>query len=164
MILQAHHLRIYADYYQFYLFNPNLPGNTADPGFWNKEAFARRFGYIPGTIGIGTASYDFVKAILEVHDGVPDLSLNDWDHVIECDLDAPDGRIGIAGCLAIPADEHIFDVTPGNYRVRCCYADLDKSSDDMAEGEEAGDWYLVQCWLQKDSPPVVRKWRPQEGA
>jgi hypothetical protein len=161
MLLQRDRIREYAEYYQFHVFNPAHPGNVGDPGFWSPEAFANRFGYVDGTIGIGTESYDFVEVVVEIHDVVPDLSLGEWDHVIECDLYANEGQIGIKSCLALPEEERVFNVIPGNYRVRCCYANLDQGSDGITEREGGGDWYMVQCWPQEASPPAVLRLRPR---
>jgi len=161
VILKSRRIHIYADYYQFYIHDADRPGDTGDSGFWTDEAFDNRLAVVPGTIGIGTASYDFVDVLVEIHDADPDLVLTEWDHVAEADLDVPSGRIVVAGCLDSLADPvEAFDVQPGHYRVRCCYANLAAVSDGAGD-QPGGDWYLVQSWPATPAPPSVLKRSPR---
>ena len=84
---------------QFYLLDPDQPGDTASPAFWTQEAFDSRLAVQPGVLGVGTYTNGEVPVTVEVLDAEPTLSLNGWDHVAEASLELSRGRLTIAGCL-----------------------------------------------------------------
>jgi hypothetical protein len=160
LLLESRRINIYAAYHQFYVQDADHPGDTGDPGFWTPEAFANKLASISGTIGIGTASYDFVDVLVEIHDASPDLLLTEWDHVAEADLHVPSGRIVVGGCLASLEDPvEAFEVQPGYYCVRCCYANLAAGSEGTGD-QPGGDWYRVQVWPADPAVPSGLKRSP----
>ena len=161
MVLEARRIRMYASYYQFLVEDAGHPGITSDPNFWTREAFDDRLAIIPGTIGIGTASYDFVDVVVEIHDSPPLLTTAEWGHVTEADLELSSGTLRVAGCLdSIEDPQETFMVARGRYRVRCCHANL-AAATDGTDDRTPGDWYLLQLWpSQKPAAPEVLKRAP----
>ena len=39
-----------------------------------------------------------MDAAVEVHEAEPSVELAEWDHVTECGIDVPTGRVVVAGC------------------------------------------------------------------
>ena len=113
-----------------------------------------------GLLAVGTCTYDFVKVRIQKHHSKPPVDLADWDHVTECGLEVHTRFILISGCLS--RSGIYFEVVPGEFRVRVCHANLAESEQEVPAGwtGEYGDWYLVQFWPAKPSPPrVLKRWK-----
>jgi len=149
--------KLFADYFQFYLQDENAKGDLSES--WTKEAVTILLALAPGTIGVGTVRNMFVPVTVDVVDAPPALDLSKWDHVVECDIDLPSGRVVVAGCTEYFPDAARIRVTPGHYRARINYGDLDRLSEDRLEGE---DHYHVALWR---APPagvrVLKQYPPR---
>lgn len=145
---------LFADYFQFYLQDESVEGDLAD--FWTKEAVTRLFTTAPGVIGISTVRNMEVPVTVEVFESEPASDFESWDHVIECTLDVPSGRIVIAGSTDYFPEAARIDVAAGVYRVRVSYGLLDTLSADGLDGE---DHYRVQLWQAEKIAPCVLKQR-----
>jgi len=146
---------LFADYFQFYLQDESAEGNLGDS--WSEEAVARLLAIAPGTIGVGTVRNMNVPVTVEILEGEPGSDLESWDHVTECSLDVPSGRIVIAGCTDYFPDAARIDIEPGTYRARVSYGSLDSLSEDGLDGD---DRYRVQLWPAQSSELHVLKQRP----
>jgi hypothetical protein len=144
----------FADYFQFYLQDESADGNLGES--WTEEATARLLALAPGTVGVGTVRNMDVPVTVEVHDEEPPQDLEMWDHVVECSIEVPSGRIVIAGCMDYFPDAARIDINAGLYRVRTSYGDLDALSEDGLDGD---DHYRVQLWQAEPIQPQVLKWR-----
>ena len=139
--MSKHTFKLFADYFQFYLQDESAAGDLSES--WTNEAVARLLAVAPGTIGVGTVRNMFVPVTLEIVDRAPVIDLSRWDHVVECDIDVPSGRLVIAGCTDYFPDAARVAVHPGHYRVRIGYGRLDDLSEDGLEG---GDHYDLVLW------------------
>ena len=86
---------LFADYFQFYLQDETVKGDLSES--WTPEAAHRMLATAPGTIGVGTVRNMIVPVTVEIADAAPDDDTSAWDQVNECTLDAPSGRVVIAG-------------------------------------------------------------------
>jgi hypothetical protein len=145
---------LFADYFQFYLQDESAEGNLGES--WNEEAVARLLAIAPGTVGVGTVRNMNVPVTVEILDAEPACDLDPWDHVTECSLDVPTGRIVIAGCTDYFPDAARIEVPAGTYRVRVSYGSLNTLSEDGLDGE---DRYLVHLWQGSPTEPRVLKQR-----
>ena len=143
-----------ADYFQFYLQDERADGNLSDS--WTDEAVQRLLAVAPGVIGIGTVRNMEVPVVVEMMDAEPAADAEAWDHVVECGLDVPSGRVVIAGCTDYFPDAARIDVQPGVYRARISYGSLNTLSDDGLHGD---DRYRVQLWRADAIEPRVLKQR-----
>jgi hypothetical protein len=141
-VTQAHQVKAYAGYRQFYLLDADSPGDTGSPSFWTAEAFAARLPVAAGVVGVATDTYGEVPVTVEVLDAEPGAPTADWDHVAEASLSVSAGRIAVHGCPDEPTGL-VVSVPPGCYRVRVCSAGLQPQPDEL---EYNGDSYLVQLW------------------
>lgn len=143
-----------ADYFQFYLQDESAEGNLGER--WTEEAVARLLAVAPGAVGVGTVRNMNVPVTVEVLDAEPDSDLESWDHVTECSLEAPTGRIVIAGCTDYFPDAARIEVKPGTHRLRISYGSLQSLSEDGLDGD---DRYRVQLWQAPEIEPRVLKRR-----
>lgn len=139
-----------ADYFQFYLQDESAEGNLGDS--WTESAVARLLAVAPGTVGVGTVRNMKVPVCVEVLDAEPVLDLDSWDHMTECSLEVPTGRIVIAGCTDYFPDAARIEVDPGTYRARISYGSLHTLSGDALDG---GDHCRVQLGKQRRSCPAA---------
>lgn len=143
---------LFADYYQFYLQDEDAEGDLSDS--WTEEAVDNLLALAPGTIGVGTVRNMDVPVEVEIRDSEPSSDFQEWDHVTECSIKVPSGKIVIAGCTDYFQDAARIDVKPGNYRARIYYGDLDSLSWNGLEGD---DHYKVVLWPSDDTSVRVIK-------
>lgn len=147
--MQTHTFEIFADYHQLYLADDDveepMPGDVTD------EDVRRRLAAAPHSVVIHTARNVDVPVTVHVHEREPSVDLEAWDHVAECSLAVPSGRIVIAGCTDYLPDAARILVEPGSYRVRVCYGGLETLSEDGLDGD---DHYVVDLW--RGEPADVR--------
>ncbi len=132
---------LFTDYHQFYLQDAEAKGDLSES--WTDEANDRLLAIGERVIGVGTARNMEVPVLVEVHPAEPPLDLDPWDHVTQCSLEVPSGRVVIAGCTDYFPDASRFDVPPGILQVRVSYGGLHTLSDDGLDGD---DHYRVQLW------------------
>src|SRR4051812_15784647 len=139
--MATYYYNLFADYFQFYLQDENADGDLSDS--WNEQAVKDLLALAPGTIGIGTVRNMDVPVEVEIRDSAPENNLEKWDHVMECGIEIPSGKIVVAGCTDYFPDSARISVNSGNYRARIYYGDLDSLSEDGLDGS---DHYKVALW------------------
>src|SRR5262245_50070485 len=147
-------LTLFADYFQFYLQDEAVKGDLSDS--WTDQAVADLLALAPGTIGVGTVRNMDVPVIVEVLDAPPTEPLDQWDHVTECSIDIPTGRLVVAGCTDYFPEAQRIQLAPGAYRARIFYGRLHSLSEDGLNGD---DHYKVSLWPGETAGPVVLKRR-----
>ena len=143
---------IFADYFQFYL--NDAEKSPPAPEDWTDDDAKKRLKVIPYLIVICPVRNMTVPVTLEVCDSEPTDNFDTWDHVAECSLDIPSGKLVVDECTGSPAAN--IDIAPGCYRVRIFYGDLDSLSEDGLEGD---DHYKIVMW--RDAPidlKVLKQW------
>jgi hypothetical protein len=147
-------LKVFADYYQFYIQDEPADGDLSE--CWSDEAVARLLAIAPGVVGIGTVRNTTVPVTLELLESEPSANLADYDHVVECSLSVQSGRIVVAGCTDYFPDAVRIDAPPGMYRVRISYSGLASVSPDGLDGD---DRYRLELWQAPAIGPTVLKQR-----
>ncbi len=147
-------LTLFADYFQFYLQDERAKGDLSDS--WTEQAVVDMLALAPGTIGVGTVRNMNVPVVVEILDEAPSENLDAWDHVTECSIEIPSGRLVVAGCTDYFPDAQRIDVAPGSYRARIFYGRLDGISPNGLDGD---DHYKVSLWPHKSKNPSVLKRR-----
>jgi len=156
---QKFEFELFADYFQFYLQDESVTGDLSDS--WTPEAVDRLLATAPGTIGVGTVRNMNVPVVVEVSDEDPgNGDTTDWDQVCECSVEVPSGRIVVAGCTDYFPDAARIDVSPGWYRARIYYGDLDSVSENGLEGK---DHYQLVLWKAAPEPFKVFKARTKQA-
>jgi hypothetical protein len=152
--MQTHNFNLFADYFQFYVQDESVDGNLSDS--WTGEVVVRMLAVASGTIGIGTVRNMEVPVIVEVRESKPKDEFASWDHVAECSIDVPSGRLDVAGCTDYFPDAARIELSPGCYRARVSYGGLDTLSEDGLEGN---DRYEVVLWpAPSGEVRVLKNW------
>jgi hypothetical protein len=154
---EKHEFELFADYFQFYLQDEEADGDLSDA--WTPQATDDLLAVADGVIGVGTVRNMDVPVILEIASSAPDDDSSAWDHIAECSIHVPTGRLVIAGCTDYFADAARIDVEPGWYRARVYYGGLDTLSDDGLDGD---DRYRIALWpaAAASEPRVVKRRSP----
>ena len=153
--MQTHRFKLFADYFQFFLQDESADGNLSD--CWSADAVQRLLALAPGTIGVRTVRNMEVPVLVEVHLSEPKGDFAAWDHVTECSIDLPSGRIVVSGCTDYFPDAARIEVAPGCYQVRLFYGALDTVSEDGLKGN---DHYKAALWPASWSEVrVLKNWR-----
>jgi hypothetical protein len=142
--------KLFADYFQFYLQDESADGDLSDS--WTREAVERLLAIAPGTIGVGTVRNMSVPVVVEIAETTPDDDVSEWDQVNECSLEAPSGRVVIAGCTDYFPDATRIELPPGSYRARIYYGKLNALSADRLDGD---DHYRINLWSAALRPVKV---------
>lgn len=138
--MQTHNFVLFADFHQICLqdefANKNLSGN------WTDDAEREMLAWTSNAIGVRTFSDKFVPVIVQILEGAPaQVDFDAWDHINECSLEVPSGKIVIAGSSDhLPSANRIL-VEPGTYRARIFY------SNTIPEGDvKSQDHYRIDLW------------------
>jgi len=151
---QRFEFKIFADYFQFYLQDERASRDLSES--WTQEAVDRLLATAPGTIGVGTVRNMDVPVVVEIAEKPPDDDLMAWDQVNECSIDAPSGRLVVAGCSDYFPDAARIELSAGTYRARIYYGNLTSLSGNGLEGR---DHYRLTLWQAPDEPLKVLKQR-----
>lgn len=152
---QRHQLRLFADYFQFYVCDEERRTDTGT--IWDQHSTDRMLAAGPDLVAVGTARNMDVPVTLEILRAAPPSDVSRWDQVIECPLIVTSGTLVALGCTDSMEDSPRFAVTPGEYAVRVSYAGLDDQSEDGLDGN---DRYRVQLWPGHVEQIEVIKRRP----
>jgi hypothetical protein len=145
-------LAVFADYHQFYVWDPGTSNRHA-PENWTAQDISNRAKIAPGVVVICPVRNMTVPVEVGIWDSEPLAIFNAWQHVIEAPL-ATNGIIEIEGCT--DGTHARFTVKPGNYTVRGLYRGLDTLSEDGLKGK---DFYEIQIWKSSCAGlRVIRQW------
>jgi hypothetical protein len=154
MLKEKYEFELFADHYQFYLQDEQADGDLSNS--WTEQAIKDSFALALGTIGISTARNMDVPVTIEVHNSEPDNNFDEWDRIIECNIDVPSGKIVVADCTDYYPDAVRISVEPGVYQAQVFYGELDSLSE---SGLEGNDRYKIVLWLGEMINPKVIKER-----
>ncbi|MBB3695034.1 hypothetical protein [Sphingomonas sp. BK580] len=142
---------IFADYFQFYLWDGRY--HPDDLGVFTDEECARHVKVAPHALVIMPVRNMTVPVVLDLRDAAPaDPNLTEWDHVVDVSLTLPSGELELEAWQEEPIDR--ISVAPGSYRVRVCLGGLDTLSEDGLEGD---DHYRLTLWPAPEAPLTAWK-------
>lgn len=146
---------IFADYHQFYLMDderePDYPSDVTELDCRNMAKVK------PYIVAVYTARDMTLPVTIHVSDTDPGIDLSEWDHVVECSVDVPSGRLVVVGCTEHLPNARRLQLQPGTYQVRVCYRRLDTASDSGLDGD---DCYEIDLWLgQNRKLEVLKQWQ-----
>jgi hypothetical protein len=173
---EVHRFTVAAEYCQFYLTDLQaheqwMLSHAADPdlspGGWTREASQlHRVAVEPHSLSVGTARDDMVETTLRIHPADPQSRVEDAEHIVEADIDLPNGDMAICSVADDPGQErrHI-SLAHGRYRVRVSYVPTSPPAEPHGTGY--GDYFIYQLDLWPTSNPaplVVHKQGPDPWA
>ena len=117
-------------------------------GSWSEKAERNLLAIEPGAFGVGTLSGDYISVEVHVLHAEPeDDNLDSWDHVIECGIRIPSGKLVIRGAMEWFPTANRIDLEPGRYRARIYYGNLNWWDGDDGQGK---DYYSVALWPSQE--------------
>jgi hypothetical protein len=141
---------IFADYFQFYLWDPTQSPEA--PTDYVDEDMERRIKTGRHVVVICPERNYTVPVEIELHDTEPAFDAEAWDHIAEASLHLPGGRLQVHECTGGPVADR--SVEPGWYRVRSFHGGLG-----TVDNLEGNDTYRVVLW---PAPPaevrVLKQW------
>jgi hypothetical protein len=145
-------LAVFADYHQFYVWDPASSRQQA-PEHWSDQDVANRAKIAPGVVVICPVRNMTVPVEVGIWDSEPQVIYNSWQHVIEAPL-VTNSLIEIQECTGGALAR--FYVEQGDYTVRALFRGLNDLSEDGLEGK---DFYEVQIWKSACAGlRVIRRW------
>jgi hypothetical protein len=156
--MNEYNLELFADYFQFYLKDEQVPGDLSDQ--WTENAVKILLATAEGTIGVGTVRNMTVPVNIKIFETDPVLlsdKQNIFDQINECDIEVSSGKIVVAGCTDYFKEAKRIELLNGIYRARIYYGNLDKLSEDGLDDE---DFYEIHLWKtnMKTNLTVLRAW------
>jgi hypothetical protein len=154
--MAAHAFKLFADYHQFYILDAGV--KPAAPSDYTNEDVRRMIKVKPNVVVICPRRNMTVDVELDVFPGDPKFDESRWDHIAECSLELPTGRLQVDQWSGGPVLN--LSVAPGCYRVRALYSGLDTISEDGLDGS---DKYTVVLWPGSPVPLRIVKQFPKGG-
>lgn len=144
--------RLFADYKQFFLMDDEeLPDYPSDITPLDCSNMAKVAPYI---VGVYTARPTTVPVVIRIDDSDRGVNLEEWDHVVQCGIDIPSGKLVVTGCGDYLPDAQRLEMELGTYRVRICYGNLD-----TVNGLDGDDYYVVNLWQgRRRKLQVLKQW------
>jgi hypothetical protein len=147
---QFQKVEVFADYHQFYLWDPAK--TTEAPTDYSDADVKRRIKAGRHVVVIQPERDMSVPVEIEIHDVEPPFEAEEWDHIAEASLHLESGQFQVHQCTLGPVAD--FAVAPGWYRVRSFHGGLG-----TVDGLEGDDYYRVVLW---PAPPsdisVIKQW------
>ena len=119
-------LRIFADYHQFFIWDPVASLRQA-PTDWSDEDVANRAKIARAVVVICPVRDTDLPVEMGIWTSEPQVHFNAWQHVIEAPLSTT-GVIEVHECTG--GAKASFTVKPGDYTVRALYRGLNKLSEE----------------------------------
>jgi hypothetical protein len=144
-------LEIFADYFQFYLWDSDT---RQAPESWTDNNVQNRMHVAPGVVVVCPIRNMTVSVEISIWDAEPNAVLADWQHVVEAPLELERDNLEVYECCGQLKAQ--FTMPRGKYIVRGLFRGLDKLSEDHLEGD---DFYEVQVWPgELSSLRLLKKW------
>jgi len=142
--LKSYQLEIFADYNQILLHDESIEDDAAES--WGEEAYKQMVDTFDGCVALATARNLDVPVEIVVCDTEPLEDANSWDHIVQCSINLPSGKLVVRGVSDYLPDAKRIELEPGQYSVWLLYSGLNTLSDDGLDGN---DHYKVVLWRSR---------------
>jgi hypothetical protein len=155
--MSEHKFELFADYHQFYVWDAGVDPRA--PEDYTNEDVRRLVKVAPNIVVIQPVRSTTVPVQLEICSEDPGFDESQWDHIAECALELPTGKLQVHECTGGPVLD--LEVAPGWYWVRVLFAGLGTLSYDGLEGD---DYYRIVLWPGTSAPlRIVKQWQDEPG-
>jgi hypothetical protein len=143
---------LFADYHQFYLFDddvqPPYPETVSD------DHIAQGFQCAANLVAIYTGVAADVSVAVSVAPREPEVDLSAWDQAFRCHINAPSGRLVLAGCTDFVPSCPRISVPAGCCGMLVCARGI---------GKEEREEYHISVWSGTFAPPLLLKRHHAQG-
>lgn len=148
---RTYRLNLSAEFQQFYL-RDEWSDEDVD---WTEQENYHLIATNLGVISVGTNCDRIVPVEVEVRSSEPQSDFEGWDHVIECGIDVPSGRLNVAGCVEDCDQTSQIRLKPSSYRARVYYGNQYSCNDYRG----CDDHYKLVLWpgIQKSVRILKRR-------
>jgi len=148
----TYRFQLLAEYNQFYL-QDEFADEEVD---WDESEGRNQLALKPATIAVGTLCERVVPVVIHVRELEIEQRLEDWDQIIDCNIDVPSGRLVVVGCCEGFKKAARIELNPGKYRARICYGNQYSCG-----GVRGGccDHYKIILWPSSDESVRILKRR-----
>ena len=153
--MRAFDLQVFADYHQFYLWDAGT--NPEAPEDYTPVDVERMVKVAEHVVVLQPVRNTTVPVRVELHEVDPGFDERDWQHVVECSVRLPTGKLQVHECTG--GAQLDVEVARGTYQVRALFTGLQTLSPDGLDGD---DRYVVVLWPGELLPLHVVK--QQHGA
>jgi len=148
---RSYSFRVSAECYQFVIADAWADEDL----WWDDRTLIELFTLAPGTVGIGTNCEGLVSVEVQIWSSHARVNAESWDHIVECGIEVPSGKLLIAGCFEILYEAAFsINLTAGSYGARICYGNQYECGDG---DPTCTGHYLVMLWPSKNKPTTVTK-------
>ena len=152
-VVRRQSAEVFADYKQFYVQDAGI--DPPAPEDWTDDDIANRSKVAENVVVVCPLRNVTVPVDVVLHDSEPPPGNLNPDHVVECSLALPTGRLQVHECTG--GEVLNWELPPGTYCVRLSYFGLATIA---SNGLEGGDFYVVELWQGPSGVLSVRKsWR-----
>lgn len=146
---------LFTDYRQFWLHDADADLDQTER-LWTEQTTKDMLAVGSGIVCVGTVRNWYAPVTIDISDTEPMEPPDAWDHITECSLDVPSGRLVIYDRIADwETPRETVAVPPGTYRVRVHCGALERQHTPL----EGDDYYMVALWPGSSIPPRVIKQR-----
>jgi len=154
---------LYAEHNQFYVVDPDTSAADDDEGDFDNASLEDRVAVRPGMLTVFTATYGYVRVILERHDERPPDDIGRYDHVVEAPFEAASGRIAALDATEVKAE---LAIPPGAHVARVAWSGLEGADQRDPEPDDEIETLRIELWPGRVAERRVvkwyREWKPSE--
>jgi hypothetical protein len=151
-------LVLYADHNQFSIVDPEAYGDGFEDGGLDHAALEDRLAIQPGSLTVLTATYGYVRVIVERVGRQPPDDLTAFDHVVEAPLGVVGGSVSV---IDVTEAKGTLDVPPGDYGARVAWSGVEAADERDPEPDDELETVLIQLWPGSVAGRRVLRWYPR---
>ena len=147
---------LYADHNQFDVVDADaFPAAEDDGGDVDRASLEDHVAVRPGSLTVFTATYGYVRVVVESLETAPAEDLAPYDHVVEAPFHAAGGRISV---VAVTEEEGTLALPPGDYVARIAWSGVEGADERDPEPGEPLETLRIQLWPGHRAERCVVKW------
>lgn len=147
--MKKYNFNLFADYFQFYIQDEQADCDLSE--VWNDESTKNMVALAPGLIGIGTTKNIGVPVEIIISDNKPENNPDEYDRINECSIEIKSEKLVVAGSTDYFPDAKRIEISPGIYKTRIFYKNLNKLNEDGLDGR--GQYFIV-LWKHDKMEPL----------
>jgi hypothetical protein len=148
---------LYAEHNQFYVVDPSALGEADGNGAFDNASLEDRVAVGSGSLTVFTATYGYVRVILERLEERPGDDLREYDHVVEAPFHAASGRVS---ALEVTEAKAELTIPQGDYVARIAWSGVEGADQRDPEADDELETLHLQLWPGRLDERRVVKWHP----